>query len=221
MSGAARFYEKSVKSAKKETKLLVTYTHNERELLLVHTLAHLVRNTILRHLGCLVVGWYRLVGGHKILIGITSLESEDLLNTTIEEEGDVSVLLGLSNVDLLDVLLAEPLSQHIVHALRLEADGEGVLELVLGHGGEADLGVGEVGENRTVDITKDLSDLTNAVCRCLAYISKIKQSRKSGLTGSVVEEQDGIVIWASSQLEVHIVLVKPSHLGCAFPCHQQ
>lgn len=198
MSGAARFYEKSVESAKKEKGMLVTYTHNERELLLVHALAHLVGNTILGHLGCLIVGRDRLVGRHKILIGVTGLERENLLNTTVEEESHVSVLLGLSNVDLLDVLLAEPLGQHIVHALWLEADGEGVLELVLGHGGKADLGVWEVGEDRTIDVAKDLSDLTNAIYQCLVYLSKIEQGRELVLTGSVVEEHDSVVIWSSS-----------------------
>jgi hypothetical protein len=175
MSGAARFYGKSVESAKKENGTLVTYTHNERELLFVHALAHLVGDTILGHLGCLIVGGDRLVGGHKILIGVTGLERENLLNTTVEEECDVSVLLGLSNVDLLDVLLAKPFSQYIVHALRLEADGEGVLELVLGHGGEADLGIGEVWEDGTIDIAKDLSDLTNAIYQWLVYLFKIEQ----------------------------------------------
>lgn len=123
---------------------MVTYTHDEGELLLAHSLAHLVGNTILRHLRSLVVGRDRLVRGNEILVGVTGLEREDLLNTTVEEEGNVGVLLGLGDVHLLNILLAEPLSQHVVHALRLEANGEGVLELVLGHGSEADLGVGEV-----------------------------------------------------------------------------
>ena len=140
-----------------------TYTHNERVLLVSHSLANLVCNTILRHLRGLVVGGNRLVGGDEILIHVTLFEVENLLNTAVEEECDVGVLLGLGNVNLFNALLAEPLSQDVIHALGLEANLEGVVHLVLGHGDKVNLGVGEVGQNRAVDVAKHLSNLADTI----------------------------------------------------------
>ena len=149
--------------------------HDEGKLLLTETLDDLVSNTIGAHLRSLVVSGDALVRGNEILGLVADLEREDLLNTTVEEEGDVSILLGLSNVDLLDTLLAEPLGENVAHVLGLEGNLEGIVELVLGHGDKLDVGEGEVGKGRAVDITHELSDLADAI-------------------GTVVEEEDGIVL---------------------------
>jgi hypothetical protein len=48
--------------------------------------------------------------------------------------------------------------------LRREGDGEGVVGLVLGHGGDVDvLGVREVGLGGAVIVTEELGDLTDTV----------------------------------------------------------
>lgn len=150
--------------------------HDEGELLLCQTLGNLVGNSIRRHLGSLVVCCNGLVGGNKVLVLVTGLEVEDLLNTTVEEEGDVSVFLSLGNVHLLNVLLSKPLSQNVVHLLGLESNIEGVISLVSSHGNElADLRVGEVGQHGSINISQELSDLSRTI-------------------GSVVEEEDGVII---------------------------
>jgi hypothetical protein len=153
--------------------------HDKGELLLTQALDDLVGDTIGRHLRCKIVGSDGLVGGDKILGLITGFEREDLLNTTIEEKGDVSILLGLSNVDLLNVLLAQPLGEDVTHVLGLESNLKGVVTLVLSHGDKGlDLGVLEVGKRRSINIAKKLGDLADTV-------------------GSIVEEEDGIVIYAA------------------------
>ena len=129
------------------------------------------------HLWGLVVGSNFLVRGDEILLLIAGLQREDLLDASIEEEGDVGVLLSLGHVHLLDLLLAQPLSQDVAHVLRLESNFEGVIRLVLGHRDQLDLGVGEIGQGGSVDITKELGDLTGSV-------------------GAVVEEEYNIVIFA-------------------------
>lgn len=121
--------------------------HDEGELALTKTLDNLLGDTVGAHLGSLVVGGDALVGGHKILALVTDLEREHLLNTTVEKEGDVGILLRLGNVNLLDALLAQPLGKHIAHVLGLESNLEGVVDLVLGHGDQVDLGVGEIRED--------------------------------------------------------------------------
>lgn len=143
--------------------LVFTYTHDKRVLVLGHTLVDLVCNSILGHLWRLVVGGDRLVGRNKVLLHVTSLERERLLYTAIEEECDVGVLLRLGNVDLLHVLLAQPLGQNIVHALRLECNLEGIVDLILGHGDEVKLGVREVGKDVAVDVAQYLGDLAHTV----------------------------------------------------------
>jgi len=150
--------------------------HDEGELLLAQTLDNLVGDTIGRHLRGKVVGGDGLVGRDQILRLVAGLERERLLNTTVEEKGDVSVLLGLSNVDLLNVLLAEPLGKNVTHVLGLESDLERIVNLVLGHGDKGlDLRVLEVGKRRSVDVAEKLGDLADTV-------------------GSVVEEEDSVVI---------------------------
>ena len=150
--------------------------HDEGELLLAQTLDNLVGDAIGRHLRGKIVGSDGLVGGNQILRLVAGLERERLLNTTVEEEGDVSVLLGLSDVDLLNVLLAEPLGKNVTHVLGLESDLERIVDLVLGHGDKGlDLGVLEVGKRRSVDVAEKLGDLADTV-------------------GSVVEEEDSVVI---------------------------
>lgn len=151
--------------------------HDKGELLLGQTLDNLVRHAVCRHLGSLVVGCDRLVGRNKVLVLVASLEREDLFNTAVEEEGDVGVLFSLGDVDLLNVLLSKPLGKDVVHLLGLKGDIEGVVSLVSGHGDKlVDLGVREVGQNRSVNITEHLGDLSRAI-------------------RSVVEEEDSVVIW--------------------------
>jgi hypothetical protein len=60
--------------------------------------------------------------------------------------------------------------------LRRESNGECVIGLVLGHGGEGDvLGVREVGTRGAVVVTQQLGNLTDTI-------------------RAVVEEEDGVVI---------------------------
>ena len=169
ISGAARFcYHPSVyrlgRGGGRGNTGWYTYTHDEGELLLRHSLVDLLGNTILGHLGCLVIGGNRLVGRHKILLHITRLKREDLLNTAVEEESNVRILLRLGNVDLLHFLLAEPFRQDIVHDLRLGNDRERVVSLVLCHGGDGELRVREVGKNRAVDVAENLRNLADTIC---------------------------------------------------------
>ena len=61
--------------------------------------------------------------------------------------------------------------------LRGKGNGEGVVGLVLGHGGEVRvLGVGEVGLGGAVVVSQELGDLTDTI-------------------GAVVEEEEGVIIW--------------------------
>lgn len=145
--------------------------HDELELALGNALSCLLTNTGGAHLRVLVVRGDLGRGNH-----VAHLTGELLLNTTVEEESNVGVLLGLSNVTLLEVLLTEPFSEDVTHVLRREGNGEGVVGLVLGHGGDVDvLGVGEVGLGGTVVVTQELGDFTDTV-------------------GTVVEEEEGVVI---------------------------
>ena len=147
--------------------------HDEVELVLAKTLSHLGTDGSGAHLGVKIVGGNPGRGDH-----VANLAGELLLNTSVEEESDVSVLLSLSNVALLEVLLAEPLGQDVTHVLRGEGNRKGVVGLILGHGGEGDvLGVGEVGARGAVVVTQELSDLTDTV-------------------RTVVEEEDGIIVYA-------------------------
>lgn len=127
--------------------------------------AHLRVQVVSRHLG----------GRDHVAIFAREL----LLNAAVEEEGNVGVLLRLSDVALLQALLAEPFRQHVTHVLRGEGNREGVVGLVLGHGGDVDiLGVFEVGCGRTVNVAEKLGDFAHPV-------------------GSVVEEEEGVAIYQS------------------------
>lgn len=146
--------------------------HDELKLALGDALGHLLANASSAHLGVLVVGGDLGRGDH-----VAHFTRELLFDTTVEEECNVSVLLGLGDVALLDVLLAEPLGEHVTHVLRGEGNGEGVVGLVLGHSSDADvLRVGEVSLGRAVVVTEQLGDLADTV-------------------GTVVEEEQGVVIW--------------------------
>jgi hypothetical protein len=110
------------------------------------------------------------------LLFISGLKREDFLNTSVEEECDMRVLLSLGNVDLVDALCAKSLCKYIAHVLWLEGDRERIVEFVLGHCSKSDvLGVGEVLQWRTVNVSKQLSDLSDTV-------------------GSVIEEKDLVTI---------------------------
>lgn len=151
--------------------------HDKLELALAQTLGHLLTNTGSAHLGVEVVGGNAGRGNH-----ITLLTRELLLDTTVEEERNVGVLLSFSNVALLNILLTEPFGQHVAHVLRREGNGESVVSLVLGHGGDVDvLGVREVGRGRAVVVSQKLGDLTNTV-------------------GAVVEEEQGVVVYPLSSV---------------------
>ncbi len=138
--------------------------HDELKFLLLYTLAYLLSNTHSAHLWRLVICGNALVRWDEILLLVSRFKREDLLNSTVEEESDVSVLLSLSNVDLLDTLGAQGLSKDVTHVLRLETDLEGVVELVLSHRNESDvLWVGEIWQRRAVIISKELSDLAHTI----------------------------------------------------------
>lgn len=145
--------------------------HDEIKLALTNALRHLITDGGGAHLGVKVVGGHSGRGDH-----VTNLTRELLLNTTVEEESNVRVLLGLGNVALREVLLAQPFRQNIAHVLRREGNGECVVGLVLGHGGEGDvLGVREVGTRGAVVVTQQLGNFTDTI-------------------RAVVEEKDGVVI---------------------------
>ena len=145
--------------------------HNEVEVLLSKTLGHLGADLGSAHLGVKIVGSHAGRGNH-----VTDFAGELLLDTAVEEESDVSVLLSLSNVSLLQVLLGQPFGQDVAHVLGREGNGESVVGLVLGHGGNGDvLRVREVGSGGAVVVTQKLSDLTNTV-------------------RAVVEEEQGVVV---------------------------
>lgn len=145
--------------------------HQELVLPLADALAQAVRDARGAHLRVEVVR--RDLGGRDEL---AVLARELLLDPAVEEEGDVRVLLRLGDVALLEPLRGEVLGQHVAHVLRAEGDGEGVVGLVLGHGGDGDvLRVGEGGERGTVDVAEELGGLADAV-------------------GAVVEEEAGVVV---------------------------
>lgn len=156
--------------------------HDKVELLLAKALSHLGTDGSCTHL------WVKIVGSNSGRRDhIAGFAREILFDTTVKEESDVSVFLSLSNVALLEVLLGKPFGQHVTHVLRGESNIEGVVSLVLGHGGEGDvLGVGEVGTRGTVMVAQQLGDFTDAI-------------------RAVVEEEEGIVIYTGSISYHHIV----------------
>src|SRR3954452_14399630 len=86
--------------------------HQEFELLLASPLAELVCNACGTHWRVQIVSSNFWTGDQLSLFA-----SELLLHTAVEEKGDVCVFLGLSNVTLFDVLLAEPFRQNVAHVL--------------------------------------------------------------------------------------------------------
>jgi len=138
--------------------------HNEFEFAFLYTLAHLQGNTSCAHLRSLVVGSDALVGWDQILLLISDFQWEDLLNTSIEEESNVSVFFSFRNVDLGNALGTKSFRKNVAHVLGLERDLEWIVELILGHGGKGDiLGVGEILQWRAVSITKELCDFTDTI----------------------------------------------------------
>lgn len=145
--------------------------HDEFELALSNAVGHLLTDGLSAHLGVQVVGRNLWGWDH-----VADLASELLLNTTVEEESDVSVLLSLGNVTLLNILLAEPFSEHVTHVLRGESNRECVVGLILGHSGNVDvLRVREVGLRAAVVVTEQLGDFANTV-------------------RAVVEEEKGVIV---------------------------
>lgn len=155
--------------------------HDEVELFLRNTLGHLVTNTSRTHLRVKVI-CCNLGRGDQLPL----LSRELLLDPTVEEEGNVGILLRLRNVALLGILLAEPFCEHVAHVLGWESNGEGVVRLVLGHGCDLDvLGVREVGFRRAVVITQQLGDFTNT-------IGTVVEEEKSIIVCRVSNDQQGI-----------------------------
>lgn len=149
--------------------------HDEGVLAGLDLLGNFITNSSSRHLGFQVVGG-DLGRGNQV----TVLTVELGLGTSVEEEGDVGVLLGLGNVALGDLLLGEPLSKNVGHGLGREGDGEGEVALVLGHGGNMEV-LGELDLHGGGCDAQDGRDLAHAV-------------------RAVVEAEDGIVIANQSLL---------------------
>lgn len=145
--------------------------HEELKLACSNALAELVGNRHGAHLGLQVVRCY-LGRWHHLALLIFKL----LFYTTVEEEGDVGVLLRLCNVTLLHALLAKCLRENIRHTLGLKGDVECVLGVIRSHGREVDvLGVWEIRLGRAIEVPQQLGNLTYTV-------------------RTVVEEEDGVVI---------------------------
>ncbi len=145
--------------------------HQELELACLNPFAKLLGNSHGAHFRLEVVCGY-LWRRHHLTLFVLKL----LLDTTVEKEGNVSILLRLSNVTLLYALLSERLCKDIVHSLRWKSDRECVLGVVCGHGRQMDVaGVRKVGPGRAVEVTQQLGDFANAV-------------------GTVVEEENRILI---------------------------
>ena len=145
--------------------------HEELKLALLDALTELVGNSHGAHLGLLVVG-RDARGRDHVSVLVVELD----LDTSVEEESDVGVLLGLGDVALVDLLLGKPLGEDVVHGLGSKGEREGVVGLVAGHGGDVHVGgVGEVGLGAAVLVADELSDLADAV-------------------GAVVEEEESVVV---------------------------
>lgn len=133
--------------------------HDKLELALADTLSNLLTHSGSAHLRLEIVCGDARRGDH-----IPLFTGELLLDTTVEEKGNVSVFFGLGDVALLDALLSEPFSKNVAHMLRRESNGELVIRLVLGHGGDVSvLGVREVWLGGAVVVTEQLGDFTDTV----------------------------------------------------------
>ncbi|KAG9527173.1 phosphoglycerate mutase 2, partial [Aureobasidium melanogenum] len=114
-------------------------------------------------------------------------------DTAVEEEGDVGVLFSLGDVALVDLLLGEPLGEDVVHGLGSEGEGEGVVGLVTGHGGNVRVGgVGEVGLGAAVLVADELGDFADTVA-------------------AVVEEEERVVVWRIGLVKVNERRRKSGH----------
>lgn len=148
--------------------------HQEFELAILDPLSQFVTDWTRAHLGVLVVG-----GNLGASNQFTLLSLKLFLDASIEEECDVGVLLGFSDMALLEALLAKPLGQNVVHDLGLKSHGEAEVRLVSRHGGNLNvLGIGEVGPGRAILVAEKLRDFADTV-------------------GSVVEEEERVVICTS------------------------
>ena len=170
--------------------------HEELELALLDALAQLVGDGHGAHLGLLVIGGDAGRGDH-----VSVLVVELDLDTAVEEEGDVGVLFRLGDVALVNLLLGEPLGEDVVHGLRGKGEGEGVVGLVAGHGGDVHVGgVGEVGLGAAVLVADELGDLADAV-------------------GAVVEEEESVVVWGLMSVKVVVGGgKKQAYPGLCRPC---
>ena len=145
--------------------------HQELEFLIGNALAQGVRDGRGGHFRIEIVGRYFGAGDQFAVFA-----PELFLDAAVEEEGDVGVLFGLGDVALFEVVGGEVFGQDVAHVLGPEGDGERVVGLVLGHGGDGDVfRVGEGGFGTAVDVAEELGDFSDAV-------------------GAVVEEEEGVVV---------------------------
>lgn len=133
--------------------------HEESILFLCDPLGKLLCNWSSAHLRVEVVCRHLWRWDHLSLFA-----GELLLDATVEEESDVSILFGFGNMALLHILLAKPFGQNIAHVLRWESDWEWVVGLVLGHGCDVNvLGIGEIGLGRAINISEKLRYFADSV----------------------------------------------------------
>lgn len=117
--------------------------HDKLVLAGLNDLSHLVGDSLDTHLRLLVVRCDLWRGNHHTLFALILL-----LDATVEEEGNVRVLLRLcqlegprciqltSDVVLLHALLGEPLGEHVVHGNRGERNGKLPSGVVARHSGD-------------------------------------------------------------------------------------
>jgi hypothetical protein len=147
---------------------------------------------------------------------------ELLLDTAVEEEGDVRVLLGFCidetldkvirgarwrlacDVALLDALLGEPFSQDVGHTGRRESDRERELGVVPGHGGDV----------LEMEIIRRGASLRDRVtCQVVGNSDLHGLVRKtenrddlSNTVGSVVECEQGVAAYGDRQSQSSILI---------------
>ena len=125
-----------------------------------------------------------LRGGNHFALLVLKL----LLNAAIEEESNVCVFLGLSDVALLHSLFAQCFGEHVGHTLGFEGDVEGVFRIVRRHSSKVGvLWVGEIGLGGTVDIAQELGDLANTV-------------------RTVVEEEYCVIVCTSQLMDTKVLM---------------
>lgn len=151
--------------------------HQELKLSTLNPLSKFICHTLGTHLRIQIIRGNTRGRNH-----ITNFILKLLFDTAVEEESNVSVLFGFGDVTLLESLLCDPFGENVIHALGREGNVEGVVGFVLSHGRNVNIfgeggGEGLVRKDGVVD-TKDLGNFADAV-------------------GTVVEEEEGIVIWIS------------------------